>query len=110
MKRFAVRITRVFAVAASAGILITAGMSHPAEADHQPLGPAGSAAFPATVVVEVTCLHPDGVDLASPARVTVPAGAVVEVWCGDRVEMTAGRCAIRRGPQVTPVPCARVPR
>lgn len=54
MKRFAIRITRVFAAAASAGILTVAGLGHhPAGAD-QPLGPAGSGVF--------GCLHPQGVN------------------------------------------------
>jgi hypothetical protein len=54
VKRFAIRMGRVFTAAASVGVLSVAAFA-PAGADHaESPGPAGSGVFP--------CLHPAGVN------------------------------------------------
>lgn len=110
MKRFALRLGRVLAALASAGVLLVGSCGESqlaAEPQQEPLGPVGSTALPATVVLEVTCLDPGAVELSNPMHAVTPDGTAVDAWCGDRLEVTAGRCAVRRGSEVTSVPCVR---
>jgi hypothetical protein len=58
-----------------------------------------------TVVLLVTCLNPSTPDLSTPLHATTPDGTAVELWCGDRIEVSGGRCAIRLGDVVEEIPC-----
>lgn len=58
---------------------------------------------PAAVTVQRSCDVDDEVDLV--ARVLVD-DTLVDLACGDRLRVRAGRCSIQRGPWVTEVPCS----
>lgn len=55
------------------------------------------------VTVQRSCDVDDEVDLV--ARVLVD-DTLVDLACGDRLRVRAGRCSIQRGPWVTEVPCS----
>ena len=67
------------------------------------VAPAGR--LPSTTVLERSCLDPDSAELAGPWVAVGPAGTRVELWCGTRLEVTNGRCSVRLGGALTPVPC-----
>lgn len=94
MKRIALRTA---AVAASAAVLaLSCG------------GPRLASASSVTVL-EVGCLYPGEAELSAPVRMTAQDGTAVELWCGDRVELSGGTCRVRRGEELTAVPCVRRP-
>lgn len=102
MKRIAVRLGRLAAALGSAAVLLfSCGESRLAA---QPDRPA-----PVTVL-EVRCLYPDDAALASPVRMVAQDGTRVELWCGDRVEVSGGACRVRIADELTVVPCAAGPR
>jgi hypothetical protein len=97
VKRFALRVTRVSVAAASAGVLLfSCGEPRLAAEAVQPVA-----------VLEVTCLNPTDTELSVPVRMTTQDGTAVDLWCGDRVEVSAGTCRVRRGDELTEVPCTR---
>lgn len=99
MNRYALRAGKLSVALASAGLLLfSCGESQLAA---QP--PAGT---PVTVL-EVGCLHPDDAALSAPVRMLTQDGTAVELWCGDRVEVSAGVCRVRRGDELAVVPCTR---
>lgn len=102
MKRFAVRTGKLAAAVSSAGVLLfSCGESQLAA---QPTGP-----DPITVL-EVRCLNPGDAELVRPVHMITQDGTVVSLRCGGRVEVSGGVCRVRRGDQVTAVPCAEEPR
>jgi hypothetical protein len=97
VRRFALRAGRWIVAAISAAVLLfSCGGSQLAAQLASPI-----------TVLQVTCLDPGDTELAAPVRMTTQDGTAVELWCGDRVEVSDGACRVRRGDELTEVPCTR---
>ncbi len=95
-------IGRTLVVTASAGVLVVASCGEPGLQAEVPAKP--------VTVLEVRCLDPGNAELAAPVRMVIQDGTAVELWCGDRFEVSGGTCRVRRGDDLTQVPCMTEPR